>query len=99
MRELTGSTISRGVDIPALNRQRRWEFVPALKAGDPVAGGTIIGTVDETTAVVHKIMSPGVTGVIDSIEAAFDITQTVCTVKDAGGKLHEITMLRSGLCV
>jgi V/A-type H+-transporting ATPase subunit A len=96
VRELTGSTISRGVDIPALNRQRRWEFVPALKAGDPVAGGTIIGTVDETTAVVHKIMVPhGVTGVIDSIEAGFfDITQTVCTVKDAGGKLHEITMLQ-----
>ena len=96
VRELTGSTISRGVNIPALNRQRRWDFVPIAKAGDTVTGGTIIGTVNETTAVVHKIMVPhGVTGVIESIEAGtFDITQTICSVKAADGSIHDVTMLQ-----
>ncbi len=51
VRELTGSTISRGVDIPALNRSRMWDFVPTAKVGDTVTGGSIIGTVRETATV------------------------------------------------
>jgi V/A-type H+-transporting ATPase subunit A len=96
VRELTGSTISRGVDIPALNRQRLWDFVPTAKAGDTVSSGSIIGTVNETSAVVHKIMVPhGVSGVIESIEAgSFNITQTICRVKGAGSSVHEVTMLQ-----
>jgi V/A-type H+-transporting ATPase subunit A len=58
VRALSGSTISRGVDIPALNRSKLWEFTPSVKPGDTVSGGTIIGTVNETTSVVHKIMVP-----------------------------------------
>jgi V/A-type H+-transporting ATPase subunit A len=96
VREMTGSTISRGVDIPALNRVRVWDFIPTAKAGDTVSGGSIIGTVNETTAVVHKIMVPhGVSGVIEAIEAgSFTITQTICRVKDADGRVHEVTMLQ-----
>ncbi|NLA86753.1 MAG: V-type ATP synthase subunit A, partial [Clostridiales bacterium] len=96
VRELTGSNISRGVNIPALNRQRLWDFSPTSKVGDTVTGGTIIGTINETTAVVHKIMVPhGISGVIEAIESGtFNVTQTVCRVKADDGSLHDVSMLQ-----
>jgi V/A-type H+-transporting ATPase subunit A len=96
VREQTGSTISRGVDIPALNRSRMWNFTATAQIGDNVTGGSIIGTVDETTAVVHKIMVPhGIDGVIESIESGtFTITQTICKVKANDGSLKEVSMMQ-----
>ena len=96
VRELTGLTISRGVDVPALNRKKQWEFKPAVKPGDAVTGGTVLGTVDETTAVCHKIMvPPGVVGTVESIEAgSFTVEQTVCTVRTADGALRPLTMMQ-----
>jgi len=68
IRKLTGSTIARGIDVPALDRSRNWEFNPTAAVGDKVTGGTIIGTVNETASVVHKIMiPPGISGVIELI--------------------------------
>lgn len=58
IRELSGATISRGTDVPALNRSRKWDFVPVAKAGDKLSGGDVIGTVQETSAISHKIMVP-----------------------------------------
>ena len=96
VRALTGSTISRGVDIPALNRAKKWDFKPIVKAGDSVQGGSIIGTVDETTAVVHKIMiPPGLAGTVESIKAgSFTVEDVVCTVKTADGAVREVTMMQ-----
>jgi len=95
VRALSGSTISRGVDIPALNRSKLWEFTPSVKPGDAVSGGCIIGTVNETTSVVHKIMVPhGVSGIVESVESgSFTVTDPICKVKTDGG-VKEITMLQ-----
>ena len=58
IRDLTGETIARGVSIPALNRSKLWEFVPVAEEGDEVVAGDVLGTVQETTAILHKIMVP-----------------------------------------
>lgn len=96
IRELTGSTIARGVDVPALNREKLWEFVPTASEGDKVVAGDIIGTVQETTAILHKIMVPvGVSGTIASIQAgSFTVTDTVCLVKSDSGENHKLTLMQ-----
>ena len=58
IRDLTGETIARGVSVPALNRKKIWNFVPAAMEGDELAAGDVLGTVQETTAILHKIMVP-----------------------------------------
>jgi len=96
IRELTGATISRGVDVPALNREKLWEFVPTVSEGDKVVAGDIIGTVQETTAILHKIMVPvGVSGAVASIQAgSFTVTDTVCLVKSDNGENHKLTLMQ-----
>ncbi len=96
VRELTGHTIPRGVSIPALNRSRMWDFVPTVKEGDSVVPGDVIGTVQETTAVLHKILVPvGVTGTVKSIKAgSFNVEAVVAVVTDAKGADHELTMMQ-----
>ena len=58
MRALTGDSITRGNDVPALNREKKWNFVPVAKVGDKVSAGDVLGTVPETSAILHKIMVP-----------------------------------------
>lgn len=96
MKEQSGSTIARGIDIPALNRTRIWEFTPCAEVGQEVVGGSVIGTVDETSAVVHKIMvPPNISGVIASIQGgAYNVDQTVCTVKSKDGTVHDISLMQ-----
>ena len=93
---LAGNNIARGVSIAAIDRDRAWDFVPQVSAGQAVEGGDIIGTVRETTLVLHKIMvPPGVTGVVESIEAgSFKVTETVCRLKSPDGKITELTMMQ-----
>ena len=68
MRKLAGSNISRGIQVPALKREKKWEFVPTKKVGDRVEAGDIFGTVQETIVVQQKIMVPyGISGeIVDS---------------------------------
>ena len=96
IRKLTGATITRGVDVPALNRERLWEFVPTAAVGDKVVAGDIIGTVQETTAILHKIMVPvGVSGTVNSIQAgSFTVLDTVCLVKSDSGENHRLTLMQ-----
>ncbi len=95
IRELTGHTIARGIDVPALNRSRKWDFTPLVNVGDSVAAGDIIGTVQETSAILHKIMVPvGKKGTVKSIEAgSFTVEQTVCVIED-NGKETELSMMQ-----
>ena len=58
IRDLTGSNITRGIEVPALNRERVWHFDPVVQPGTAVSGGDVIGTVPETPVVLHKIMVP-----------------------------------------
>ncbi|MFR8267879.1 MAG: hypothetical protein ACLVC5_09640 [Clostridia bacterium] len=71
MREKAGSNITRGISVPSLDREKKWEFVPTVAAGDPVEAGDVIGTVQETVVVQQKIMVPyGVSGVVKASKAA-----------------------------
>ena len=96
MREVSGDSISRGIDVPALDREKKWDFVPVAKVGDKLAAGDVVGTVQETSAILHKIMvPPGLSGEIVSIESGeFLVTDTVAVLKDAKGVEHKLAMLQ-----
>ncbi len=92
----TGSNIARGVEVTALDRDKKWEFKPSVKAGDKVVAGDIIGTVDETDLMVHRIMIPaGVEGIVTKIEAgSYTVTDTVAVVESPDETQKEITMMQ-----
>ncbi len=96
LRKLAGSTIRRGMEVPPLSRERRWDFTPCVKVGDAVSGGDILGTVQETPVVLHKIMvPPGIKGTISSIEAgSFTVADTVAVLKTDDGESRSLTMLQ-----
>lgn len=75
LRARTGDFVSKGVHVPALERERTWHFIPAVKAGDEVVGGRIIGTVRETDFIEHRIMiPPGVSGSLVDVAEEGDHT-------------------------
>ena len=92
--ERTGSTITRGIEIPALDHEKKWTFTPTAKAGDQVQGGDVIGTVQETVSVLHKIMvPPKMSGTIESIHSGdFTVLDTVATLRAPDGSLAPLTM-------
>ena len=96
MRALSGDSITRGTDVPALNREKKWDFVPVAKPGDHVIAGDVLGTVQETSAILHKIMVPyGVSGEVVSLNAGEHVvTDVVAVVRDAKGVDHELTMIQ-----
>ena len=93
--EASGDRIGRGIDIPSLDHSKIWEFEPIVKEGDVVEGGDVIGTVQETEVVLHKIMVPyGVKGKVVSIKKGeYNIDDVICVVDDNGVK-KEICMLQ-----
>ncbi|MDU6598924.1 V-type ATP synthase subunit A [Finegoldia magna] len=95
LQEKAGDFLLRGVSAPSLNREKKWEFKPVKSVGDEVEPGDIIGEVQETEVIVHKIMVPAnVSGKIKSIESGeFTVEQTVCVVDD-GSKDIEINMIQ-----
>lgn len=96
IREIAGDRITRGIDVPKLNRERKWAFVPVAKVGDKVEAGDIIGTVQETPAVLHKIMvPPGVSGTVEWIHSGdATIVETVYIIKKNDGDTLELPMLQ-----
>ena len=96
MRALTGDNITRGTDVPALNREKKWDFVPVAKIGDKLVAGDVLGTVQETSAILHKIMVPyRVSGELVRIESGeHTVTDVIAVLKDEKGKEHELTMMQ-----
>ncbi len=96
IKSLAGDTITRGVDVPALNREKKWEFTPVAKEGDKVVAGDVLGTVQETSTILHKIMVPnGISGTVKSISSGtFTVVETVAVVEDEAGEAHELTMMQ-----
>ena len=94
--KVSGATIARGIQVPALNREKKWDFVPTAKVGDTVTGGDIIGTVQETSSTVHKIMVPhGVTGTIADIQSgAHTVLETIVVIDTDKGEKKELTMMQ-----
>ena len=90
-----GNLLARGVEVPSLDRDKKWDFVATAKAGDKVVAGDIIGTVQETEVVTQKIMVPyGIEGTIKSIESgSFTVVDTVAVVETADGD-KELTMMQ-----
>src|SRR5690606_29314057 len=93
--DIHGQGIPLGVDVPKLNRNKVWEFKPTVKVGDTLESGDIIGLVDESESVVHKVMvPPNMQGKVKSIESGKKlVTDTVCVLED-GEILHKIQMMQ-----
>ena len=92
----TGNSLHRGVEVPSLDRQAVWHFTPVKSVGDSVQGGDILGTVQETQVVLHKIMVPvGVVGKIASMsEGDYTVEQTVAVIEDANGAKIEVSLMQ-----
>ena len=84
LEEKMGVFITRGVDADGIVMDQKWEFNPTVKVGDSVKPGTVIGTVQETETIEHKIMvPPKKEGVVKDIKKGeFNVTETVCTLED-----------------
>ena len=96
IRDKVGERITRGVEVPSLDREKKWYFEPRVKAGDRVAQGDVLGVVQETAVVEHRIMVPyKMEGTVKSIfKGGATIEETVCVLTDKDGNDHEIAMLQ-----
>ncbi len=93
---ISGNSLQRGVEVPSLKRKTKWHFMPAVQVGDSVTGGDVLGTVQETEIVLHKIMVPnGVVGKVSSIqEGDFTIEETVAAIDTPNGVQREVTLVQ-----
>ena len=93
--KIAGNFLERGIEVTPLNREKKWHFVPTKKVGDYVIPGDIIGTVQETSVIEHRIMVPvGIEGTIKSLnEGDFTIVETIGTVETASG-VKELMMMQ-----
>ncbi|RLF57900.1 MAG: V-type ATP synthase subunit A, partial [Thermoplasmata archaeon] len=93
--ERSGEYIKRGIQVPAIDRKKKWKFTPVVKEKEKVRGGDVIGTVKETPVIEHRIMVPPdiEEGVIKSIEkGSFTVEETVAVI-ESNGETREICML------
>lgn len=95
IRDQTGDNIKRGIEVPALERDKKWQFKPLVKKGDAVSPGDVIGEVKETILVTHKVMTPpNVKGKVKNIVAGeFLVTDVICELEGENGKV-ELAMLQ-----
>lgn len=95
MRKVQGNNLPRGVEVPAIDQEKLWEFTPVAKAGDRVVGGDIIGTVPETAVVLHKIMvPPTLSGTLKRVEGAgsYSVKHPIAVLARDDGTEVELTM-------
>ncbi len=99
--EKSGNNLTRGIEVPALDREKTWTFVPTVEVGDEVEGGDIIGTVKETNIVEQRILVPnGIKGKIAEIgNGEYTVEDTVCVVEQEDGTRSRYACFRSGLFV
>ena len=96
MKTVGSNSLPRGVEVPALDREKKWTFVPCVAVGDKVVGGDVIGTVQETASILHKIMvPPKMEGTITAIEGGeFTVTETVGKLELTNGTVQELTLMQ-----
>ena len=93
---VSGNNLSRGVDVPSLKRDRVWRFKPLVNVGDTVREGDIVGEVQESATVLHKIMVPPGKGgkVLDIKEGDFTVTDTVYALEGKKGAREDFTLMQ-----
>ncbi len=93
--KISGNNLARGIEVASLKRDKVWEFVPCVKKGDTLSGGSVIGTVRETEIVTQKILvPPNVSGTVEEIKSgSFKVDEVVCVLSDGGVK-HELTLMQ-----
>lgn len=94
--EATGTNLTRGVEIPALSREKVWHFTPVVSIGTEVEAGDVLGTVNETDIVVHKVMLPyGIKGIVRSIrEGDYTVNDTIAIIEKADGSSATVTLMQ-----
>ena len=88
--------ISRGIEVPSIDREKKWEFTPRVKVGDTVQPGDVLGIVQETVFVEHHILVPyGVEGTVSEIkEGEFTVIETIAVIKNESGEEKNVVMLQ-----
>ncbi|MEG1687590.1 MAG: V-type ATP synthase subunit A, partial [Angelakisella sp.] len=96
IKAMTGSNIARGINVTSLDHEKLWEFIPVAQVGDKVVPGDILGTVEETAVITHKILVPlGVSGELTEILTGdHTIVETIAKVRNDAGKLVDVQMLQ-----
>lgn len=94
--EIAGTNLERGVSVPALKRDVKWDFTALAKPGDKVLGGTVLGTVQETDVVLHKIMlPPNMSGEIVEINSgSYTVTDVIGKIKTDKGEIKDLTLMQ-----
>ena len=95
MKVAGSNNLKRGVEVPALKRDKKWNFIPVAKVGDPLEGGDVLGTVQETIVVTQKIMvPPNMKGTLKEIKSGeFTVDETVAVLSTADGD-KELTLMQ-----
>lgn len=94
LEEESGHFLARGIDAPGLDQTKKWDFVPTVSKGDTVQEGDVLGTVQETSLILHRIMVPAgfKNAKIEKIEAGhFKVSDTIATL-DVNGKKEDVAM-------
>jgi len=92
----SGAYITRGINVPGLDREKKWDFKAVKATGEHVVGGDVLGEVEETSLITHKVMvPPRVSGTIKEIKSgSMNIEEVFAVIEDEDGKEHKITMLQ-----
>ncbi|MEN6578202.1 MAG: V-type ATP synthase subunit A [Phycisphaerales bacterium] len=96
IRSVSDIYIRRGITVPSLNREKKWHFVPSVKGGDRLRGGAVLGTVQETGNVLHKVLvPPGIEGVLESIvaEGEYTVEEVVAVLRTADGQKKDLFLM------
>jgi len=95
IKEKAGAYITRGIQVPGLNRTKKWKFEAKVKKGDKLSGGDVIGEVEETGLITHKVMvPPNLEGTVKDIKSgSHTVTDTVCVLKTKDGD-QELSMMQ-----
>jgi V/A-type H+-transporting ATPase subunit A len=91
-----GDFVSRGIEVPALSREKRWKFTPLKKKGDRVIPGDIIGYVQETPLIQHRILVPENSAgeIVEILEGELAVTEIVCRLKKSSGEIRELNLFQ-----
>ncbi|NLX93738.1 MAG: V-type ATP synthase subunit A [Clostridiales bacterium] len=96
IREMVGNHLPRGIEVPSLNRETLWHFVPSVSQGSVVEQGDILGTVKETDVVTQKIMvPPGVSGTVKTIlEGDYKVTDSICIINSQNNEEVSVMLMQ-----